>query len=587
MHLRASLVALVLLAACAHGPRGPDGQPLWVEAESEHFVLRADLSAEDVRASIEKLEQIRQGLLVSSWSAKTQPPAKTHVILLADLDELNEYVRRGIDGFATSDPFDAPLLVATAETSLEDVTVLKHEMAHQVDNVFLLRQPRWLSEGLASYLETIQLARDGSSVTVGKANLDRFNYLRRYPVVDLKWVMAQGPGIYSQSREEANMFYSQSWLLVDYLANRRRQAFSAWLARLARAEDPAASFATVFAGISITQLENEVHEYMNSGSFTTMRFPLPPLNSTVTLRPLSAADARAELALLRSLSFGQATAGTAARAATEAEQALRADPQSPLAAGVWFATGKRSRDEQIAVARAVVAGHPDDSRGFELLGIALGASAGTEQADALETALRLAPGDARVLANLSFNYLTQQRGQEGLIAAQKSVQLAPGNPSYLDNYAVALANTGHCTEAPLMERRAIEMVPEGAAAIDVAKHLERRISEFDQMCSASKQGSSIPLVAVEEGTTPPRSAGACKPRKSFVRPPDLKPGTVLHITFVISPEGKPIEVKLNGTPPAAVLKSVREYIEGCPFTAARGPHGTVRWPMSVNFTFAQ
>lgn len=458
-----------------------------MEAESEHFVLRGDLGEEAARAALLNLEQVRAALLTGTWHAQTQPPVKTHVILLANELELSGYVRNGVLGYAASDPFEAPLLVASAGTRLDELAVLKHELAHHIDNAFLLRQPRWLAEGLASYLETVTLRRDGGATTLGAVNEGRLSHLRRAPQLELDWVMHLGPELYSLQRDELEDFYAQSWLLVHYLVNHRRAQLEAFVDRLAKAEDPDAAWAQSFGKLGPEQLERELRGYLENGKFNTYAFPLAPLRPELRVRPLSRADALAELALLRSISFGAATPHTAALAALEAEAALRADPTSPLAAGIWFVTGARERQAQVAVARAVVHGHPDDSRGYELLGFALGAEQLSEQIAAFETAVRLAPDDARALAQLSFAELAAGREADALAAARKAVALAPGNPSYLDGLALSLAASGDCTGAPAVEQRAIDMIPEGNKEQLVA-HLRERLDEFAQICLAQKGG---------------------------------------------------------------------------------------------------
>jgi tetratricopeptide (TPR) repeat protein len=585
MWRRCPVILLFLCASCIRGAPPPTRAP-WLEGESDHFILRGDLSPDEARGALANLEEIRRGLLAGTWHARKQPPAKTHVILLATESELHETVRHGVLGFAATDPFEAPLLVASLSQRLEQSTVLKHELAHHIDNAFLLRQPRWLSEGLASYLETMALAHtaNGVTATIGALNPIRVEHLKKRRKLQLTWMMSVGAEIYSMKQEQIEDFYAQSWLLVDYLINARHAQMEAWVDRLAEAEEPGPAWQKSFGSLTAAQLEAELGAYLKSGSFLTSNYPLPSLNPIISIKNLGRAEVLAEQALLRSISFGQATKQTMAEAAEEADEALAADPQSPLAAGIWSATGPRKPAVQIEVARAVIRGHPDDARGYELLGLALGPASAREQLEAFETAVKLAPDDARALAHLSFGYLSLNREQDALAAALKAVALAPGNPNYLDALALTQAANGECDAAPATEHRAIDMVPDAVAA-EMSAHLKERLTEFNQVCAARQAGVKPRFVPAEPGTTPAEPAGKCGQAGLKLPATALSEQLNLNVDFVVSPEGKAIEIEVPGATPM-VLQAVREYLATCPFTAAKGPAGALRWPMNMTFTFA-
>ena len=158
--MRRALLLCALLA-CARHPRAPD--PLaWIELQSDHFTLRTDLGEAEAREVAGQLELVRAALIgASPWRSKSPMAGRLHVIDLASKDELSEFAAEGIDGFVTADAFGERILVMSAERSPEQQTVLKHEMAHVIANEFLVRNPRWVAEGIASYLETMQF--DASS----------------------------------------------------------------------------------------------------------------------------------------------------------------------------------------------------------------------------------------------------------------------------------------------------------------------------------------------------------------------------------------------------------------------------------------
>ena len=161
---RALLLCAVL--ACARHPSAAD--PLaWIELQTEHFTLRTDLAEPEAREVAAQLELVRAALIATSWHNAAPIPGRLQVIDLAAKSELQKFAAEGIDGFVTADAFGERMLVMSADQPPEELTVLKHEMAHVISNEFLVRNPRWLAEGIACYLETMHFDRAAHKVSVG------------------------------------------------------------------------------------------------------------------------------------------------------------------------------------------------------------------------------------------------------------------------------------------------------------------------------------------------------------------------------------------------------------------------------------
>src|SRR5438093_1204566 len=101
--MRGSWALLLLLLACSHRSRGPDGQPLWFQVESEHFQLRAATDEPTARAASLKLERVYQALRTASWHTASEPPGKVQVILLEDDASMRRFFPRGFAGFTARD----------------------------------------------------------------------------------------------------------------------------------------------------------------------------------------------------------------------------------------------------------------------------------------------------------------------------------------------------------------------------------------------------------------------------------------------------------------------------------------------------
>lgn len=243
---RALLCALLALsAACLHARRtlGPDGVPLWFEVKTPNFTVRAAATEADARAAAARLERIRAGLLASSWHAEKNPLGRVEVLVLERRKEFQEryHFPALLEGAAFADTVGQLRLLVSADEDPDDVPVLKHELAHAIAHGFLLREPLWLAEGLATYLETLKVTDD--AVTVGTTSDERLRdaYRSRIP---FSQVMKVGADLYDTKNESLVVgFYGRAWLLVHLLQNRHREGFEKFILRLARAEEPASAFA--------------------------------------------------------------------------------------------------------------------------------------------------------------------------------------------------------------------------------------------------------------------------------------------------------------------------------------------------------
>src|SRR4051812_36004380 len=152
------LVPLVLLVACAHASRSTDPAN-WRELESDHFVVRTDMPAQDAQGAIADLERLRLALLATGWHSNVAAPGKTSVVVLSSSGELREFAVPRLEGFVAEDAFERPIMVVSADRDAAEQTILKHELAHVITNEFLVAKPRWVAEGLACYLETLRFDR--------------------------------------------------------------------------------------------------------------------------------------------------------------------------------------------------------------------------------------------------------------------------------------------------------------------------------------------------------------------------------------------------------------------------------------------
>jgi hypothetical protein len=499
---------LALLACCATACVGPrlaqcpanGGQP-WSELESDHFVLQTDLPPQEAHQAVAYLERTRAAMLAAAWpEALKRDMPKLSVHVLADSSHFEGIFPRRVDGVFSRDG-NEPFIVLHGPpsawdkrfTGLSETTssTVKHELAHYLSSYFLLRQPRWLAEGLAQFLETLQLSGDGKTAVLGQPHLDAVSAMKTLldavdrglmekedftmkDVVTWEEVPEDAPDWTLSSR------YAGSWLLVHWLYNTRAEQFGKLQARLALGEDPQTATQAELPELYAPTLDKTLFEYVKSGSYQefSVRIPVGALGTTE--RPLDDAEVHILRMRMLAVAAGLAEKDSETRlklALGELDEALRQDPRSLLALKEKVAEAPAG--ERLPLARALVETHPHEGKAWLVLAQVLtdDTAAQAEREAAFKKAVELSPRDANAANSLAWFYVKQKRYEEALPLAQRAVALAPWNSFVLDTYAVNLAGLGRCPEAILTQKRALDLLQEHPNEA-LEKELRERLQAF-------------------------------------------------------------------------------------------------------------
>jgi hypothetical protein len=215
------------------------GGPIWLEARSESFHVFSNQPADALRAYITYLEQ---QLRVLRWLFDYQGHLDIIEVVLVGNDELPAlgYPNPGIALIELGPP-DILMEARTENTDRGEVrSNSSHELTHHVVSKLMPRLPRWLHEGLASYLENTAF-RDPQHATVGGGRLYSRNLAFRGPpsMSDLwNWKVDEDG--------ETSRRYTTAWGYVSYLANREPKRFSAFIDALKHRADAREAFEQTF-----------------------------------------------------------------------------------------------------------------------------------------------------------------------------------------------------------------------------------------------------------------------------------------------------------------------------------------------------
>src|SRR5689334_16013353 len=231
----AALLALLSLA-CARELRStnPDA---WLELQSEHFTLRTDLPEEDARGAIAGLELIRNALLAAGWHGKTASPARIGVVALASGRELKEFLGDQVDGMAGTSRFGERMILVRADGNLLESEVVKHEVTHALMQEYLVTNPRWVEEGIACFLETLDIDPGKLEAVRGASQWQRRRWLRDHDAATgINWslqIMGMGSNF---KNYDGYAYETLSWALVHWMVDEHPDKFAAFLGGLSRGE---------------------------------------------------------------------------------------------------------------------------------------------------------------------------------------------------------------------------------------------------------------------------------------------------------------------------------------------------------------
>lgn len=485
------VLPFILLAGCKHVPARAECSAhqgvAWREVVSPHFRVRTNLDSKHAHEAAVELEKMRKALLFAWHQTAFDPPGKLDVVILQSREQLQEFGGENALAYFIRDDVGPLIVLSGSSYTFDDVSeqsAVTHELAHYLSAYVLHRQPRWIAEGLAGYLETTRPYGEGNEYRMGEANLPLLYWAKTHARVS--WEDLWSWNAQELRQAEQVSYYATSWLWVHFLMNAHTERFSAFQQRLGRAEDPRAAWEASFAGIPHQTLERELNAYLKHGRYSAFRYPVSVKLGDFVERPLSDADAHAIRARLASVQLGnhRTPEEWTQEQKKELVLALERDPKSfeVMRRQILMAEG----DERLLLTRALVEAHPDRSEAWNQLAVELFKRPGAEaeRREAAVKAVQLDPENADGLNHLAWDYVVTGKPKIAVPLARKAVSLAPWSPAILDTYAAALAGAGSCADAAAIQRRALDMLSERASK-DARAHYEQQLRKYEGGCVAT------------------------------------------------------------------------------------------------------
>lgn len=433
-----SLLVLPLTACGGARVAAPDAR--WVRAETTHFTLYTDLPSARAQQRVVQLERLLSAFLENGWNLHGELPMKLNIVMFGSRSDFRTYGGTNLGGYYLSELQYEPWILLPDPSQKGSLDTLRHELTHHIAHQGMHAQPRWFSEGIASYFETATFDADGS-FTIGSVPRCRWESLRRWGPMRAKALFADDVDV----RDER--FYASAWLLVHYLMSVHSREFTEYQRRIALGQSDVDAWSAAFPTLPRAKLDVELAEYGRVGSYAKFSLAVTAHEVTARTTPLALADRHALQALLF-MACKACNARAFERAKQHVDLALAADPSQPQAATLRASISTVTPADRIVAARSIAEAQPKAWLGWLYLGFALAAEGklGSVDVNADPVARMRALAPRHPYGTMLSALQRAQRGdRDGALAdAQRARRMAPTNPRLLVQSAEVLALLSAC-----------------------------------------------------------------------------------------------------------------------------------------------
>jgi len=449
-----ALFAGALAGACATFPGAPDegGSP-WRSVQTSHFALATDMEKTPAENLARRMEEtwtaMEYALEAFPGGALERTPGSEPVLVIALRNERErQAVHQQLGGL-----FSARTLLPPA-ISIGDISadaggeLLQHELAHALLSKRLPRVPRWLTEGIAVYLQTAELDRSRQRIEWGIWSRYVIGQMRDYGIN-----RASVEALFDSGRWNTNTgsyaLEIEAGLLVHMLVNRYPDELGCYLKRLGTDLDPDTSMGC-FASRKrwASEIADYDYERPHAGRQASVVFP----DVELLTAPMGEARVHTTLAMLDYMVLPtverQFQPERLARAQGHVARALQLDPDQLLAILLRLTQPDPDLTDarRAELTKRLVAEHPDAWASWIARAEAPDIS-GAEQSAAIDRAWALAPWRAEVLGWAAFRAFATSQWSE---ARTRAIKAWLGGLESDDNRALVFAASvqlGRCAEA--------------------------------------------------------------------------------------------------------------------------------------------
>ncbi len=475
------LVGISVLTSCA--PREliclKRGGDTWYEVRSDNFILRTNVDRDDAKTRSRQLERMYDALaeVISLVLPHSSAPADPiEIVHFSHPMQLEEFVGESTGGFMSKDKGTVFIASSEGHTGKGRDHLLMHELTHRFLAAQVHSYPRWLTEGLAGFYETLIV--DGGEVVVGGlpqgySQLWFGNTGFLPSLTELREMDAQT--FYGKKYKHGNYF--AAWRLVHFLTNttgERYQRFRHYVSQLVEGVPEADAWRLSFGGAG--DLSGAVRNYRGKRmvgkrkvEYMSSEIPEPEVRK---LRDGEVHVLWARMSNFRRFAKGKLGKKNSKRRHVELDAARNHDPEYADVAfwQVDLADASERPAKRDALWEYVRSTEAPPRALLSLLHLEFDTygSAGTASArqavlKGLEPIVNQLEADAKsghALNTLAWYYALTENPAKGLPLASRSVRRSPSCANCLDTYALLLYQAGRPQLALRVQERAIALYGE-------------------------------------------------------------------------------------------------------------------------------
>lgn len=440
-----SFVRIAIFALLAVGGAFSAAQAEWRRAETDNFVVYAELSEEGLTAYARHLERFDALLRHYTGIAPAPADVKFTIYLVSDMGRLQRHMGGGgyLSGIYIADmrgPYAAAPVYAFDTVMHEYV---HHFMLHNAPAVY----PGWYREGFAEFFSTVTFDEEGHAQLgrFPRGRADDLEYSRRYP---FRYMLAD------TGDTNPLAIYVQGWLMIHHTIfhAETRELLARYLDLINQGYTAAQAHQATFATLG-DDLEDELKDYGRGRMPTSTTTRTFEAASEIAISELTEEEAEIRMLYPRRRDYLEREIVAAARRYPDNPQA-----QAELAQ-LYLAQNRLA--EAIEAAEAGLASDPDHAEANTFKGTALlrRAHAGGDPSDprwaqAREHFLRANRADPYYpLALLRyFQSFPEREGRpdNALAALEQAFRFVPQNPETRLQLAVEFLRAGRFAEAHLL-----------------------------------------------------------------------------------------------------------------------------------------
>ena len=303
--------------------------------------------------------------MLLAFGTDFDPPSRVDVVLLRSHAEYEEFTGEWSLGMLITSGTESLMLLPVSDGDAQVMpTTVAHELVHDLSRYRLLRQPRWVAEGLAGDLENAELSEDGRFAYLGKVPswaMERGVDTSYLLALDALWEWEQR----SPTDEALSRHYRSAWAWSVFLRNRYGERLAEFHRRLGIPEEPRAGLRRRLQRGWIDVLDREMRDYFDKGLNYYATWQLPEVQVEVReLGEVPPEEVHALRIRLLHLALDPRTPEAPASAQVTEELALaRAISPSRCEAELEALRLGLTGPDREAAARELVARAPDVARG--------------------------------------------------------------------------------------------------------------------------------------------------------------------------------------------------------------------------------